>query len=115
MSWSDIRCKLDELFENAFEAEKISEAKNTENYAKIKEFLTKLFEIDGDAVVHDGGWYPPLTKEGWNNPNSSNWFEQIPTSRPFRRISEDFNGSLAKKIFLNLNRQLKAFNNYHDD
>jgi len=86
MSWSDIRCRLDGLFEQAFKAEENSETKDTKNYAKIKEFLTKLFEIDGDAVVHDGGWYPPLTKEGWNNPNSLNWFEQFPTKRQFRRL-----------------------------
>ena len=86
ISWYDIRCRLDELFEQAFKAEEKSEAKNPENYTKIKEFLEKLFEIDGDAVVHDGGWYPPLTKEGWNNPNSLNWFEQFPTKRQFRKL-----------------------------
>ena len=85
ISWYDIRCRLDELFEQAFKAEEKSEAKNPENYTEIKEFLKKLFEIDFDAVVNDGAWYPPLTKDGWNNPNSSNWFDQKPTFRYFRR------------------------------
>jgi len=77
ISWYDIRCRLDELFEQAFKAEENSEKKNIGHYVKIKEFLKKIFEIDGDAVVNEGPWYPPLTKDGW--------FEQIPTFRYFRR------------------------------
>ena len=86
MSWSDIRCKLDELFEQAYNTEKNSEKRNPKNYDTIREFLKKLYEIDGEAVVNDGSWYPPLTKDGWNNPNSDKWYEQIPTFRPFRRV-----------------------------
>ena len=85
ISWFGIRCRLDELFEQAFKAEENSEKKNIGHYVKIKEFLKKIFEIDGDAVVNEGPWYPPLTKDGWNNPNSSKWFEQIPIFRYFRR------------------------------
>ena len=86
MSWSDIRCRLDGLFEEAFLAEESSDERKTENYDAIRDFLKKLFEIDGDAVVNDGGWYPPLTKDGWNNPNSEIWYEQFPTSRSFRKV-----------------------------
>ena len=52
ISWYDIRCTLDELFEQAFKEEETSGAKNPANYAKIKEFLNKIFEIDVEAVVN---------------------------------------------------------------
>ena len=91
ISWYDIRCRLDELFEQAFNAEKNSRAKNPGNYAKIKEFLEKIFKIDVEAVVNFGAWYPPLTMAGWNNidrnnPNRFNWFDQLPTKRSVGKL-----------------------------
>ena len=86
MSWSDIRCRLDKLFQEAYLNEQNSTAFNTDNYDAIRNFLEKLFEIDGDAVVNHGGWYPPLLKDGWDKPDNK-WFEQTPIVRPFRNVA----------------------------
>lgn len=86
MSWSDIRCRLDKLFQEAYLVEQNSTEANTNNYDAIRDFLKKLFEIDGDAVVNHGGWYPPLTLDGWNAPDAK-WFEQTPIVRPFRNVA----------------------------
>ena len=86
MSWSDIRCRLDKLFQEAYLVDQNSTAANTESYDAIRDFLKKLFEIDGDAVVNHGGWYPPLTMDGWSNPNAK-WFDQTPIVRAFRNVA----------------------------
>ena len=75
MSFYDIRCRLDKLFEEAYDAEKNSLESKDENYEPIRTFIRKLFEPDTEAVVNFGGWYPPLTLEGWNKKDSP-WYEQ---------------------------------------
>ena len=83
IAWSDIRCRLDILFEEAFNAEKEESAKsNNENYDNIRDFIKTLFLPDDEAVVNFGAWFPPLTFEGWDIP-SKPWYEQKPVSRRF--------------------------------
>ena len=82
MSWFDIRCRLDILFEEAFKAEEKSSQSNDENYNDIRNFLLKLYTPDTEAVVNFGAWYPPLTFESWDKPDKP-WFEQTPYSRYF--------------------------------
>ena len=82
MAWSDIRCRLDILFEEAYNAEEQSTESNDDNYNAVRNFLYKLFEPDEMAVVNHGGWYPPLTLEAWDDPNKQ-WFEQTPFIRNF--------------------------------
>lgn len=83
MSWTDIRCIFDRLFEDAYYAEKMERREsNYENYGNITTFITKLFQLDDEAVVNFGAWYPPLTFDAWNYPNKS-WYEQTPVFRTF--------------------------------
>ena len=82
MAWSDIRCRLDILFEKAYNAEKESRESNDGNYIALRDFLYKLFQPDSKAVVNHGGWYPPLRLEAWDNP-SKPWFEQTLFVRSF--------------------------------
>ena len=82
ISWFDIRCRLDILFEEAFNKESESTESNDENYNDIRNFLSKLYTPDTEAVVNFGAWYPPLTFESWDKPDKP-WFEQTPYSRPF--------------------------------
>ena len=63
MSWYDIRCRLDILFEEAFNKEAESAEANDENYNDIRNFLLKLYTPDTEAVVNFGAWYPPLKLE----------------------------------------------------
>ena len=81
MAWSDIRCRLDILFEQAYNSEKVSEKSNDENYNDLRDFINKLFEIDNEAVVNFGPWYPPLTLDSWDKPGQP-WYEQTPFARP---------------------------------
>ena len=81
LAWANIRCVMDALLQDAFIAEsKESAEPNEENYAKIREFISKLFDPDDEAVVNFGAWYPPMTFDAWNDP-SKPWFEQNPTKR----------------------------------
>ena len=89
MSFYDIRCKLDELFEEAYDAERISTKSKNENYDPIRNFINKLFEGDDEAVVNFGGWYPPLTWEGWVN-RTAPWYEQT-SFRQFDTGEENMN------------------------
>ena len=82
MAWYDIRCRLDILFEEAYNAEAESEESNDTNYNAIRNFLYKLFEADDKAVVQHGAWYPPIWLEAWDKP-SKPWYEQTPYIRPF--------------------------------
>ena len=82
MAWSDIRCRLDILFEEAFHLEEDSTESKDANYDNIRDFVSKLFDPDTDAVVNFGAWYPPLSFESWDKPNEQ-WFDQTPFVRPF--------------------------------
>ena len=82
MAWSDIRCRLDILFEEAYNAEEHSTHSNDDNYIALRDFLYKLFEPDDEAVVNHGAWYPPVRLEAWDKP-SKPWFEQTPFIRCF--------------------------------
>ena len=82
MAWSDIRCRLDILFEEAFNAEQNSKEPNDRNYDDLRNFIMKLFELDDEAVVNFGAWYPPLTFEAWNRPDQP-WYDQTPYARDF--------------------------------
>ncbi len=52
MSWSDIRCRLDKLFQEAYLVEQNSTEANTNNYDAIRDFLKKLFEIEILHILH---------------------------------------------------------------
>ena len=81
MAWSDIRCRLDILLEEAFDAEQSEPNEtNDENYDSIRNFIWKLFQPDDEAVINFGAWDPPLTFEAWDNP-SKPWYEQKPVKR----------------------------------
>ena len=82
ISWFDIRCRLDILFEEAFNKESESTESNDANYNDIRNFLSKLYTPDTEAVVNFGAWYPPLTFDSWDKPDKP-WFEQTPYSRSF--------------------------------
>ena len=81
MAWYDIRCRLDLLLEEAYNAEADSDESNDENYEPVRTFLYKLFEQDDEAVVQHGAWYPPIWLEAWDKPNKP-WYEQTPYIRP---------------------------------
>jgi len=91
MAWFDIRCRLDILFEEAFNAEKESAETNDENYTNLRDFLLTLFSHDYESVVNFGAWYPPLTFEAWDKPNDP-WYEQTPFVRTF--VGDYMNGDL---------------------
>ena len=82
VAWFDIRCRLDILFEEAFNAETDAKESDDENYTNIRNFLLELFASDDEAVVNFGAWYPPLSFEAWDKPNKP-WYEQTPFVRPF--------------------------------
>ena len=83
IAWSDIRCRLDILFEEAFNAEEQeSTESNDANYENIRNFILKLFQPDDEAVVNFGAWFPPMTFEAWDSPNKP-WYEQKSVNRRY--------------------------------
>ena len=82
LSWYNIRCILDGLLKEAYELEAFEvEGPNKENYVGVQNFIIDLFELDAEAVVNFGAWFPPLTPDCWNDPNKQ-WFEQEPAKMP---------------------------------
>ena len=121
ISWFDIRCRLDILMEEAFKKESESAESNDENYNDIRNFLSKLYTPDTEAVVNFGAWYPPLTFDSWDKPDKP-WFEQTPYARPFVGGTKIENYSLTlsnfnvKKIsiFNTISSKFEMFYRLHD-
>ena len=99
MAWYDIKCRMDKLLEEAFNAEKYSSEYNDQNYNNIRGFLSKLFAPDIEAVVNFGAWYPPLTFEAWDKPNKP-WYEQTPVVRHFVGGKRKINILCSQMVFM---------------
>jgi len=90
LSWNNMRCMLDRLFEYAWTVD--ATGYNKEGYSIIRKFLDRLFEFDNEAVVNFGPWYPPLN--AWSG---GQWWTIPQTPRQFFGDYITTNSEIFKK------------------